>query len=63
MDEIEVVAAAGVFGDISLAMGAASVVSGGAACIPSPATPALAGFAVLTGLLSVGAAYLDAHTN
>jgi hypothetical protein len=61
IEEINSISGAGVFGDISLAMGAASVIGGGLATIPTPATPALAGFAVLTGLMSVGAAYLDAH--
>lgn len=59
-DEIEVVRGArDVFTDISIALGAATTVAGGAAAIPTPASPALASFAVLTGLMSAGAAYLS----
>lgn len=48
-----------VFTTISIAMGAAATVAGGAASIPTPASPALASFAVFTGLISAGAAYLS----
>ncbi len=48
-------------GRISAGMAAASIASGGLALIPTPATPALAGFSVLTGLISAGAAYLASY--
>ena len=60
--EVDQVAAAGGFQDAmgytAIAMGAAAGVSGGLACVPTPATPALAAFAALTSLLGAGAAYL-----
>ena len=59
VDEISAVDGAGPLGDASLALGAASVIGGGLACIPTPATPALAGFAVITGVLSVTLAWAD----
>lgn len=61
VNEILVVDGAGPLGDASLALGAASVIGGGLACIPTPATPALAGFAVITGVLSVALAWADSR--
>jgi hypothetical protein len=51
-----------IFGDISAGLGAAAAVAGGLAAVPTPATPALAAFGVVTGVLSAGAAYLSSHT-
>lgn len=59
--EVEQVSGAGVFGQISAGLGGAAAVAGGLAAIPTPASGALAGFAVLTGLMSAGAAYLDSR--
>lgn len=49
------------FNDIGIGLGAAAAVGGGLAAIPTPASPALAGFGVLAGLLGAGAAYLGNH--
>lgn len=60
--EIDAIAGGDPFGDISIGLGAAATVAGGLAAVPTPASPALAGFAVLTGLMSAGAAYLSSRT-
>jgi hypothetical protein len=61
IDEVSTVDGAGPLGDAALALGAASVIGGGLACIPTPATPALAGFAVITGVLSVALSFADSR--
>jgi hypothetical protein len=61
ISEISMVDGAGPLGDAALALGAASVIGGGLACIPTPATPALAGFAVITGVLSVALSFADSR--
>ena len=61
LQEIDMVSGASVMGDIAATMAGASVISGGLGAVPTPASPALIGFAVLTGVLSAGAWYLDSH--
>lgn len=57
--EIDAVDGAGPLAGASLGLGAASVIGGGLACVPTPASPALAAFAVVTGILSIGLAWAD----
>jgi hypothetical protein len=52
MVEVDQVSGGGVFGTISGGFAAAAAVGGGLAMVPTPATPALAVFAVVTGVLS-----------
>lgn len=59
IEEISLVDGAGPLAEASMGLGAASVVGGGLACIPTPATPALAAFAVVTGVLSIALAWAD----
>jgi hypothetical protein len=59
--EIENVSGATVMGDTAAFFAGAAAVAGGLASVPTPASPALAGFAVITGVLSAGAWYLDSH--
>ena len=61
MDQIDEVAGGSVMGTISAAFWGASAVSGGLACIPTPASGALAAFTVITGVLAAGAAYIDSN--
>lgn len=60
-EEIALISGASVMGDVAAAMAGASVTAGGLGAVPTPASPALIGFAVITGLLSAGAWYLDSH--
>ena len=57
--EVEQVSGGGVFATIAFGMGTAAAIAGGLAAVPTPASPALAGFAVLTGVMAAGAGYLD----
>lgn len=60
--EIDAVTGAGTtFGDISAAMYAAAAVSGGLAAIPTPASPGLVAFGVITGVMGAGAGWIDSH--
>lgn len=60
-DEINMISGAAEqwLNQISAGMAAASVVSAGLAAVPTPASPGLAGFSVMTGLMSAAAAYLS----
>ncbi len=60
IEQVDQVSGGGVFGQISAGFAGAAAVSGGLAFVPTPASPALVGFAVLTGVLSAGFAYLEA---
>ena len=60
-DEIDTVCGASVMGDAAAFFAGAASISGGLAAVPTPASPALAGFAVISGVLSAGAWYLDSH--
>lgn len=57
--QIENVNGAGTLADISYAMAGAAAVAGGLAMVPTPASPALGGFAVLTGLMSAGFGWMS----
>ncbi|MBC7710412.1 MAG: hypothetical protein H7203_10150 [Rhizobacter sp.] len=61
MNDVTSVSGAGIFGDISAGLWAASAVSGGLACVPTPASGALAAFTVMAGVMAAGAAYLDTN--
>jgi hypothetical protein len=52
-----------VFQDISLGLGAGSIASGGLATVPTPASPALVSFSVLTGFMSIGAGFLSSFAS
>ena len=61
MDLVREVNGGGAYGDISAGLGAAAAVAGGLAAVPTPASGALAGFAVVTGVLSAGAGWLESR--
>jgi hypothetical protein len=60
-EELDAINGGTVFGTIAAAMGGASVIAAGAAMVPTPASPALGAFAVVTGVLGAGAAYIDSN--
>lgn len=58
--EIELVGGGGgPLADAATFFGGAAAISGGLAAVPTPASPALAGFAVMTGVLSAAMNYAD----
>jgi hypothetical protein len=61
LNEIDQVNGAGVMGQIGAAMGGFAAIAGGLAMVPSPATPALGAFAVVTGVLGGVFSYLDSR--
>jgi hypothetical protein len=61
MVEVELVGGASTMGNFAAGMAGAASISGGLASVPTPASPALASFAVICGVLSAGAWYLDSH--
>lgn len=58
-DELDAVDGAGPLAGAVDGLTAASIVAGGLACVPTPATPALVAFGVMTALMAVGANYID----
>ena len=59
--ECESISGASVMGDIAATMAGAAAITGGLGAVPTPASPALIGFAVITGVISAGAWFLDSH--
>lgn len=57
--ETEQVSGAGALNTAAIALGGAAAISGGLAAVPTPASPSLAAFAVVTGVLSATLAYAD----
>ena len=60
MVEVQDVNGAGILGAVGAFFGGAAAIAGGLALIPTPASPGLAGFAVVTGVLGATFAYVDA---
>jgi len=58
--EIEQVNGGGILGTAGAVLGGASAVAGGLAFVPTPASPALAAFAVVSGVLGATLAAVDA---
>ena len=63
MIEIQDVNGEGVLGNIAAVFGGASAVAGGLAAVPTPATPALVSFAVVTGVLGAALGIADMMVN
>ncbi len=62
LEQVEQISGGGLFGQVAAGLAGAAAIAGGLAMVPTPASPALAGFAVLTGVLGAGFAYVEART-
>jgi len=58
-NDVEFVVGGGALGDAAAGLGIAATVGGGLAAVPTPASPALAGFAVVAGVLAGALAWAD----
>lgn len=58
-DQLDFVNGAGPLADAGTALQVAAGVGAAAALVPTPATPALAGFAIVTGVLGTMLSYAD----
>ena len=63
MVEVEQVSGGGTFGVIGAALGGAAAIAGGLALVPTPASPALGAFAVVSGVLGATFAAVDAMSS
>ncbi len=59
--QIEAVNGAGELAGAAAGLGGAAAIAGGLAAIPTPASPALAGFAVVAGVLGGVLGYVDSQ--
>ena len=60
MQEVDEVSGGGILGVAGAVLGGAAAIAGGLALVPTPASPALGAFAVVSGVLGATFAAVDA---